>query len=79
MVRLFRLRGPTGLNQIRRLASEPAHRLIRLQLEKFRSEEINHKNEAAEWVVGKLSVGVRFWCALVNLGSQGAVALSRRF
>ena len=66
-------------DQIRRLASEPAHRLIRLQLEKFRSDEINHKNEAAEWVVGKLSVGVRFWCALVNLGSQGAVALSRRF
>ena len=64
--------------QIRALASQPALGALRQTLLDCQADEVAHRNEAAAaGGPGKPGLVLRFWCALVGLGSRSAVALCR--
>ncbi len=64
--------------QVRRLAAFPALATLRQTLLNCQGDEAAHRNEAAAARgPGQPSVLLRAWCWMVDVGSKGAVTLSR--
>ena len=64
--------------QVERLAAEPQLHALRQTLEACRSDEVEHRDEAAAaFGRGAPSLILKGWCWLVDTGSRAAVAVSR--
>ncbi|NNF79855.1 MAG: demethoxyubiquinone hydroxylase family protein [Rhizobiales bacterium] len=64
--------------QIDRLRAQSIYPDILKLLEKCQLDEIEHRDEARELAGERPGLILRSWCWLVDTGSRGAVALSRR-
>jgi len=64
--------------QIDRLRAPSIYTDILELLEKCQLDEIEHRDEARELAGERPGLILRGWCWLVDIGSRGAVALSRR-
>ena len=63
------------LQQILRL---PADHALREQLSAFRDDELHHRDEALRAAPSRRGWLLTVWCAVVGLGSAGAVVIARR-
>ncbi len=64
--------------QIQRLAAEGGNESLLALLQACQRDEIEHRNEAASRVKGRLGILGRFWINMVGGGSAAAVLLARR-
>lgn len=65
--------------QIDRLDREALFPAVRDRLERYRQEEVHHRDDAADRLAGRPSALIRGWCALVGFGSVNAVRLAKVF
>ena len=65
--------------QVARLSPKGPYADLRALMAKCRSDEIDHRDEAAALAGLGRSIPLRIWCAVVGLGSRLAVAVARRF
>lgn len=64
--------------QVRAFVSQPELDTLRLTLLQCQADEVKHREEAAQaHGTDKHSFVLRQWCALVGVGSRGAVAVCR--
>ena len=64
--------------QVRALVSQPELDTLRLTLLQCQADEVKHREEAAQaHGTDKHGFVLRLWCALVDAGSRGAVAVCR--
>jgi ubiquinone biosynthesis monooxygenase Coq7 len=64
--------------QVRALVSQPELDTLRLTLLQCQADEVKHREEAAQaYGTDKHGFVLRLWCALVDAGSRGAVAVCR--
>ena len=65
--------------QVKALASQPELGTLRLTLLQCQADELKHRKEAAQaYGPDKYGFVLRLWCALIAVGSRGAVAVCRR-
>ncbi len=64
--------------QIDRLDAEGSHPQIRALLERCRTEEVHHRDEARQAAGGVRGGLIRLWARIVESGSRTAVAAARR-